>query len=106
MVKTHSRDCQCPLILRNSRISAFLIERVFCDVIENLKFLNSKYLGTLQIFDSSFNVRWIATVFLNGHKSFFTTEFTHSLNKIENICLKIYSMPRWAGDFYIYTAMI
>src|SRR6218665_471357 len=36
------------LILRNSRISAFLTERGCRDVIENLKFLNSKYLETFR----------------------------------------------------------
>src|SRR6218665_1981891 len=61
---------------------------------KNLRFLNSKYLKTLQIFDSSFNVGWLATVFLNGCESFFTSEFTPSLNKIENIYLIIYSMCR------------
>jgi len=80
--------CQCLLISRiHPLLSAFLIERGFRDVIENLKFLNSKYLETLQII-----VWWVTTAkFSNGCGSFFTSEFTHSLNKIENIYLKIYS---------------
>src|SRR6218665_3810659 len=80
--------CQCPLIQESiPSLSAFLIERGFRDVIENLKLLNSKYLETLQII-----VWWVATAkFSNGCGSFFTSEFTHSLNKIENIYLKIYS---------------
>src|SRR6218665_469453 len=71
---------------------------------KTLRFLNSKYLKTLQIFDSSFIVGWVAIAkFFNGCESFFTSEFTHSLKKIENIYLIIYSMCRRL--LHNYTAM-